>query len=477
MSESFTISSAAATLDWSWAGRQVVVMGLGSFGGNLAVIRWLVGLGAKVTVTERASAESLADSCRAIADLPVQLHLGGHHESHLAGADLLVVSPAVDKRSSPLVHQALELGIPWTSEMNLFIERCPARIIGVTGSAGKSTVCAMIHAICVAALDRTEPSFRACLLGGNIGTSLLEKCATLSADDLVVLELSSFQLEDLAGANWRPEIAVLTGLSPNHLARHGDMKRYVDLKLDLLRAQAGRNSASTHRRQPAVVCMADEPDIVRRVCRIVDATGAELHLTTISQRERPLLVPGQHNQRNAEGAAVAADLLGIPSDIVQAALSEFEGLPHRLEWVARIAGVDYLNDSKATSPLATTTALLAIDKPVVAIVGGQAKPGLDLQQLIDTLLARARAVVCTGSCGRQWADILRTACQQQPNLALSAVSILLAEKLADAVHLASQVARHGDTVLFSPATPSYDQFANYAARGVAFIGYVESLRG
>ncbi|MCH7700902.1 MAG: UDP-N-acetylmuramoyl-L-alanine--D-glutamate ligase [Planctomycetes bacterium] len=477
MSASFTISSAVATRDWSWAGRRVVVMGLGSFGGNLAVIRWLVGLGAEVTVTDRASADSLADSCRAIADLPVRLHLGGHRESDLSGADLLVVSPAVDKRSSPFVHQARELGIPWTSEMNLFIERCQGRIVGVTGSAGKSTVCAMIHAICVAALDRSEPSFRTCLLGGNIGTSLLEKCATLSADDLVVLELSSFQLEDLAVEDWYPEIAVLTGLSPNHLARHGSMQRYVDAKLDLLRAQAGRNAAQPDGRQPAVVCMADEPDIVSRVRRIVGGTGAKLHLTTLPQRERKLLVPGKHNQRNAEGAAAVAGLLGVPADIADAALSEFEGLPHRLEWVTRIRGVDYLNDSKATSPVATTTALLAIDKPVVAIVGGQAKPGLDVQNLVDTLLARARAVVCTGSCGPEWATILRQGCDKQPNLAFSRRSIQTAADLAEAVKLASQTAGDGDTVLFSPAAPSYDQFANYEVRGDAFVRCVESLRG
>ena len=451
-------------------------MGLGSFGGNLAAIRWLVGLGAEVTVTDRASADSLADSCRSIADLPVRLHLGGHRESDLSGAELVVVSPAVDKQNSPFVHKARELGIPWTSEMNLFIERCPARIVGVTGSAGKSTVCAMIHAICVAALDRTDPSFRKCLLGGNIGTSLLEQWATMSADDLVVLELSSFQLEDLAGVDWHPEIAVLTGLSPNHLARHGGMKRYVDAKLDLLRAQARRNAARADSRRPTVVCMAGEPDIVNRVRRIVDATRADLHLTTAPRRERKLLVPGQHNQRNAEGAAAVAGLLGVPGDIADAALSEFEGLPHRLEWVARIRGVDYLNDSKATSPVATTTALLAIDKPVVAIVGGQAKPGLDVQTLVDTLLGRARAVVCTGSCGPQWASALRQARDRHP-IASSPISIQTAGDLAQAVKLGSEAARDGDTVLFSPAAPSYDQFANYAARGEAFVRYVESLRG
>ena len=205
----------------SYVGKRVTVMGLGRFGGGVGVTRWLAEAGALVTVSDKASSESLAQSVAAVSDLGVTLHLGDHHQADFRDADLLVVSPAIPK-DHPMLAVARDAGVPVTSEMNLFLRYCPARIIGVTGTAGKSTTTAMIHA----ALGDAAGDARV-WIGGNIGISLLEDLDAIAANDWVVLELSSFQLEDLADLKRSPEIAVITSLFPNHLDRHGTDRKSV----------------------------------------------------------------------------------------------------------------------------------------------------------------------------------------------------------------------------------------------------------
>lgn len=220
---------------WSPTGRRAVVMGLGRFGGGIGVVRWLVHEGAEVIVSDQAEERALADSLAQLGGLPITVHCGGHDPADLTGADLLVVSPAVDRCRSAFVKEARRRGVRLTSEINLFLERCRGRVIGVTGTTGKSTTCAMIHAVLDEAARQGLCSAERVWLGGNIGRSLLADLPAIGPGDWVVLELSSFQLEHLAAARF--PVVVITNLRPHHLERHGTFAEYLASKLNLCRCQ------------------------------------------------------------------------------------------------------------------------------------------------------------------------------------------------------------------------------------------------
>ncbi|HMQ16249.1 MAG TPA: Mur ligase family protein, partial [Phycisphaerae bacterium] len=232
----------------AWRGKRVTVMGLGRFGGGVGVTRWLARQGARVLVTDQAPAEKLSSSLAAIRDLDVALRLGAHDERDFRDADAVVVNPAIPDRS-PFVQAALAAGVPITTEINLFVERCPARCVGVTGSVGKSTVTAMIGGVLEA-----RPDGRA-WVGGNLGDSLLPALESIRPNDVVVLELSSFQLHRTPLVRWSPHVAVITNVTVNHLDWHGTFAAYVADKLNIVRFQEpGRDWAVVH----------DTPDLRRR---------------------------------------------------------------------------------------------------------------------------------------------------------------------------------------------------------------------
>ncbi len=422
------------------AGRRVTVVGLGRFGGGVGVTRWLASQGAAVTVTDQADADSLASSVAQLADLDVALHLGSHDEADFLNADLLIVNPAVPK-TMDLLARAMAAGVPYTTEINLFLERCRGRIIGVTGSVGKSTTTAMIGAIC---RERFTTH-----VGGNIGVSLLGKLDDISPGDVVVLELSSFQLEDLPLAGISPHIALVTNLQENHLDRHGTMDAYIDAKKNILRYQ---------RPDDVLVINGDDADLAPWAD---DAPGK---VVRYSGRDEPfgLVVPGEHNQINAQGAFAAASQLGIDRATAAKALADFCGLPHRLQVVANTGGVTYVNDSKCTTPGGAIVAINAFERgTVIAIVGGYDK-GHDFAALAEVLAARAKVVITLGAT----AQLIGACLAARP----ASPEVIAATDLARAVSIARTHARPGDTVLLSPACASWDMFDNYEQRGEQFAG-------
>jgi UDP-N-acetylmuramoylalanine--D-glutamate ligase len=432
------------------AGLHVVVMGLGRFGGGIGVTRYLVAQGARVTVTDQTDERALAESIARLSGLPVELRLGGHTESDLDGAELLVVSPAVDKRTSAFFQAACRRGLPWTSEMNLFLERCPARLIGITGSAGKSTTCAMLGAILNRAAEAGAGGLGRVWIGGNIGVSLLDELCRMTPADTVLLELSSFQLEDAAGLGRSPEVAAITNVAPNHLDRHGTFENYLSAKLNIIRFQRAGDVAFVR---------ADDGPLLERVRASGAVTRARVALVEREPAGLSLRVPGRHNNRNAAMAACIATELGIASEFVTAALAEFVGLPHRLEHVGEFAGVDYYNDSKSTTPDATLTAVWAFERPLIVLIGGADK-GLPLEALAVTLVSRAKAVICFGQARERLQKAVTGARGNAGTPVIESVS-----KMASAVERARELAGCGDVVLLSPACASYDEFANYEARG------------
>ncbi|MBN1341205.1 MAG: UDP-N-acetylmuramoyl-L-alanine--D-glutamate ligase [Phycisphaerae bacterium] len=459
-------------------GKHVTVMGLGRFGGGTGVTRWLRGQGASVTVTDKAGADDLAESIEELSGLEVEFQLGGHDLALLRKTDLLVVNPAVDKGKSKFFTRAMLQNIPWTTEMNLFFPRCPGRIIGVTGSVGKSTVTAMIGEVLGAAFERMPPEERPGVwVGGNIGRSLLDDLPRIRPEDLVVLELSSFQLEDLAALQLSPSIAVLTSLQPNHLDRHGDFKTYAQAKCGIFEWQ---DPATDH----AIVCGEDAAAVQATAEILGGLKGVWLYgldeeglPTVIRQGTRDdaegdtrvetweglaLRLPGRHNVMNAAAAFAVGQALELPRETWETALRTFEGLPHRLQFVAEVDGVRYYNDSKSTTPEAAITAMTSFDRPAVMLLGGYDKRA-SYEALAECVARRARSAICYGATGKQIHEAIDAKLEVDSDLV-----VFDADTFGEAVDLARRTARRGDVVLLSPACASWDMFTNYEARGAAF---------
>ncbi|MBI3269765.1 MAG: UDP-N-acetylmuramoyl-L-alanine--D-glutamate ligase [Planctomycetes bacterium] len=453
-------------------GSRVTVMGLGLFGGGVGVTRYLVRQGADVTVTDLRPEKDLAESLAALDGYPVRLRLGGHEESDFTSADLVVVNPAVP-RASPLLAAALGAGVPLETEMNLFFKLCPAPILGVTGSNGKTTTTALVGSI----LQRTG---RRTWVGGNIGRSLLDVVEQIHAEGIVVLELSSFQLEDLAGVRKSPHVAVVTNLTPNHLDRHGTMAAYEAAKKNIIAFQTADDHAVLNADDATVLawegeCRGAVRSFTRKGGRPKDGAFLDRGDLCVARgggefrRVLPaseLRIPGLFNVENALAALAASIPYDVPDATAAAALSAFRGVEHRLEFVREALGVRYFNDSIATNPESTLAALETLEGPIVLLAGGYDKK-LPVDKLVEGVSRRARAAVLFGATAPDLEARLR---------ALGgACAVVRASSLAEAVDQARGIAVPGDIVLLSPAFASFDMFRNFAERGTQFKRLVNAL--
>jgi UDP-N-acetylmuramoylalanine--D-glutamate ligase len=442
--------------------RRATVMGLGLFGGGVGVTRHLAAAGWDVTVTDLRDETTLAPSVRALAGLPVRFRLGGHDPADFTDAQLLVVNPAVPP-GNEFVEAAIARGVPVDTEIGMFVRACRGRIAGVTGSAGKSTTTALL-AKCA------EGSGRRVHMGGNIGVSLLEALPSIAADDLVVLELSSFQLHWLRREDLRPSVGVLTNISPNHLDWHGSIEAYAQDKTGVVPAAGGvlvanaddARVAAVARGAPCRVVWTSRTDTVP-AGDAVFWRGGELAARRGGSVE-PVLVRGdvrllgEHAAWNVASAAAAALELGAPAASVRDAVRAFDGLPHRLKPIGTVRGVLCVDDSKSTTPEATVGALAAFDRPVLLLAGGYDKH-LDPAPMVAAAAARAKSVVCYGATGPTLADAMRRG---------GAADVALTTTLAEAVAAALARAREGDVLLLSPGHASWDQFRNYEHRAQEF---------
>ncbi len=423
-----------------------VILGLGTFGGGLGAARHLVRQGYDVLVTDLRAANELEAPLRRLQPEidagSVTLRLGEHNVSDVTTCDLLVVNPAIKKPwENRFVRAARAAGARVTTEIALALDALPARCtrIGITGSAGKSTTAAMIHAG-LAAADLTAH------LGGNIGGSLLDRLDSIADTGDLVVELSSAQLWwlDQPGAletdRWF-DAGVVTNLAENHLDWHGDMPHYAASKHVLTRRLASDAAAVLGEG------VRDFP---------TDARLVELP----SDAELPsLTVPGEHNRTNARLALAACAAAGADPSRAAAGIAAFQGLPHRLQLVREHRGVRYINDSKSTTPDATCLAADALGStPVHLIVGGSDK-GADLSPIAE-LRARVRSLLCIGATG----DVIARHAGIEPLGTLDA-----------ALAYASKHAAPGDAVLLSPGCASFDQFTSFEHRGDRFAELVHSL--
>jgi len=432
-------------------GKRVTVVGLGRFGGGVGVTRWLCEQGAAVTVSDRSPAGQLEDSVRRLDGLDVALHLGSHDERDFLETDLLVVNPAV-RPDMPLLRAADAAGVPRTTEMNLFLLRCRAPVVGVTGTVGKSTTTAMIGEV----LAGRFPTH----VGGNIGRSLLSDLPQIGRDHVVVVELSSFQLESLPEIAVGPHVAAVTNLAPNHLDRHGTLEAYADAKKNILRFQGPGDVLVLNRADGLIAAW--EPEAAEGVrVEFFDPEGEPFELSVL----------GEHNQANAQAAWAAARQFQVDRDTAAAALGDFAGLPHRLRLVAERGGIRYYNDSKCTTPEGGIGALNAFAPgTAVVIVGGYDK-GASFGALGAALADRAKAVIAMGATAEKITAATRARrTGDKPPIARAA-------DLQDAVRLAEAHAAAGDAVLLAPACASYDMFLNYEQRGETFVKLVMGNSG
>ena len=353
----------------------------------------------------------------------------------LDGVDVLVKSPGVPGEAA-LVEAARARGVPVWSEIELASRLLRNPLVGVTGTNGKTTTTELLGAMLGA---RTA---------GNVGTALSELVGVVPADEWIVCELSSFQLEDVE--RFRPRIAVLLNLEPDHLDRHGSFERYRAAKLRIFENQAPEDVA-----------------VVPRGFGPVPGEGRRVEFAAGDELPAEPLIPGAHNRENAAAAAAAARAAGRGEEAIAHALRTFPGVEHRLEPVAERGGVRFVNDSKATNTAAARRALTAYDVPLHVILGGSLKGESFDAFAHDVAAANVACAYLVGEAAEPLAAALADA----------GVPFLLATTLDRAVAEAASVARPGEIVLLSPACASYDQFRDYEQRGEEFRRLVENLEG
>lgn len=452
------------------AGKKVLVMGLGRFGGGVDAVRFAANAGARVVVTDKATQEQLRDSLGQVSDLAdIEFHLGRHDAEDFATADMIVANPAVPP-DNEFLQIARRNGRTVTSQVGLFFQSCPATIIGITGANGKSTTTTLTAHLLERARPRaSQGTYEKVWLSGNIGDRpLLTILDQITPRDLVVLEISSFQVEQLMEVRQAPKVALLTNLTPNHLDRYGTFEAYCAAKEGLFKFQA-LDAAS-----PAISIFNAEDEVARawfrryqgqqgRTCLQFCADDVSTELQAV------YALPGRANLSNLAAAMAIAKCFGATDRSIRDCLAEFKALPHRLELVGSRNSVRWYNDSKATTPEGTMVALSAFECPKILIAGGYDKH-TPFDELGKRIASAAKAAILIGQTAGQIADAIR-ATSENGHVA----NVQFAGSLAEAVEIANRIASPGDVVLLSPACASYDMFENYQQRGRLFADLVQRL--
>ncbi|MCA9945574.1 MAG: UDP-N-acetylmuramoyl-L-alanine--D-glutamate ligase [Anaerolineales bacterium] len=444
-------------------GKRLLILGLARQGKALA--RFATEVGAVVTITDLRSPEKLQDILDELSDLDIRYVLGEHPMELIEEADIVAVSGGVPLEA-PLVQAAQAKGLPVTNDSLEFSKRAPTAVIGITGSAGKTTTTALTGVMSQVAGRRTW-------VGGNIGQPLIAELHKMQPDDVVVQELSSFQLEIWDRS---PHIATVLNITPNHLDRHKTMKAYTNAKANILRYQAADDVSILCADDPGSLALSaivrgklrlfslknevTEGAMVKNG-RILIRNGAEKTICPIEDVQ----LRGRHNLLNVLAAITLADSAGIPTEAIAHAIRTFTGVEHRLELVRTRRGVQWFNDSIATAPERALAALNAFSEPIILLAGGRDK-AMEWDAWAETVAQRVKSVILFGDL----ADMLaaKLADHQHPDFKQ-------VNTVAEAVDLAAGTAVSGDIVLLSPGGTSFDAFNDFAERGKLFRQLVNEL--
>jgi UDP-N-acetylmuramoylalanine--D-glutamate ligase len=436
-------------------GRRVLVVGLAQTG--LATARFLKQKGSIVSATEIRPKDEMTQAVRVMEELAIPVEWGGHREETFLKQDLIVLSPGVDLAIEP-IQMALKKGARIISEIELASHFIRAPMIAVTGTNGKTTTTLLIGDMLKADGKRTG-------VGGNVGEPLILFAEAEATWDVLVVEVSSFQLEAIE--EFRPRVSVVLNVTEDHLDRYARVQDYVDAKKRIFANQSSEDTAVLNRDDPTVMMLAKHIlpkkiffSLNERLAEGAFSDGKQMTLRLHgAEEDYPLTrarLKGIHNVENMMAALTAARVFGCSRRAVEVVLSRFEGLEHRLEFVEEIEGVRYYNDSKGTNVGSVVKSLQSFSEPVVLIAGGKDKQG-DLSPLKGLIRDHVKQLILIGEAKDRMARELGML-----------TDTVMAPTLEEAVLLAHQAAQKGDVVLLSPACSSYDMFRDYKERGRIF---------
>lgn len=427
--------------------RRMLVVGAGKTG--IETVKFLLKKGADVSVSDSSPVEKIAEQAGILESLGVKLESGGHQTKTFLSADTIVLSPGVPFSISP-VREALRKGIEVISEVELASWFINKPVIAVTGSNGKTTTSALIAHI-------LEKNGKRVFLGANIGTPLVTIADNAGKYDVLVLELSSFQLQGID--KFRPDVAIILNVSPNHLDHHDSFEEYAESKMKIFSNQT-ENDWCIYKSDDSVIrkylhCARSKKvpfgDAVSE-----NGISHDGHMVKYRDEEYDISgakLTGSHNVENIMAAIAATGIMGCDPELIREAVIEFRPLPHRNEFLGEIKGAKFYNDSKSTSPGATLRALESLSPPIILIAGGKDK-GVSFDPLKEVIKKKVKKLILMGEARfRMEKDLGKL------------VDTALADSLEDALAKVIENVEQGDTVLFSPACSSFDMFASYEERG------------
>jgi len=442
-------------------GKSVSVIGIGV--SNRPLIRFLLSLGAKVTAYDRKTKEVLGVIFDELTDEGVRLVLGEQYLDDLEG-EIIFRTPGL-RFDHPALLKAQKRGAIITSEMEVFFELCPAKIIAVTGSDGKTTTTTLIYNMLTEAGYKTH-------LGGNIGMPLLSKVSEIAKEDMVVLELSSFQLHTMRKS---PEIAVITNITPNHLDYHLDFEEYIDAKKNIMLHQSCDDILVTNAGNEIANKIGDEAKGILRDFSSKTNAFVRLENNCIFYQDTEILnssdikLPGHHNVENYM-AAIAAVYDFVPKETIEKVAKTFGGVAHRIELVRTIDGVRYYNSSIDSSPNRTINTLNVFSEPVVLIAGGKDK-GIPYDEIGEPIVKHVKTLILIGATSNVIYEAVKAAMEKMEKT----IPVYFETDYASAVLQAKNAAEPGDVVLLSNASTSFDMFQNFEERGNLFKELVNNL--
>ena len=443
--------------------RNVTVIGIGI--SNLPLIKYLVALGANVTACDKRTAEALGETAKELNALGVVLNLGEDYLKNLSG-DMIFKTPGM-RFDVPELLEAKEKGAEITSEMEVFFDICPSKIIAVTGSDGKTTTTTLINKIL------SQKGYKT-WLGGNIGNPLLTQTKDMRQDDIVVLELSSFQLHTMKKS---PHIAVMTNITPNHLDMHKDYEEYIDAKKNIMKYQNSDDILIVNSSNEVTENIAKEAKgklitfSSKKDADVYIKDNAIYHMNDAVLKLNDIKLPGMHNVENYM-AAIGAVYSLVDKNSINEVAKTFGGVEHRIELVRILDNVKYYNSSIDSSPNRTINTLRVFPEKVIMISGGKDK-GIKYDEIGPAIIEKVKVLILIGATADAIQNALENAYKNQ-NIT-PCVKVLRVDTYSDAVRLAKENAVENDVVLLSPASTSFDMFSNFEERGNLFKKLVLEL--
>jgi UDP-N-acetylmuramoylalanine--D-glutamate ligase len=454
----------------NWVNRRVLILGAARQGTALA--RYLVGQGAKVVLSDAQPAEKLKDALESLRDLTIEYALGGHPNSLLDNADIVCLSGGVPI-DLPILIEAARRGLTISNDSQIFFEIVPCKTIGITGSAGKTTTTTLTSLIARASISHPPSAISRVWLGGNIGNPLIADVDQIGKEDLAVIELSSFQLEQMTIS---PNIGAVLNITPNHLDRHGTMEAYINAKSHLVAYQNSNDVA-------VLGWDDDNAQALKKIARGQLWWFSRAHAENFGTHTRDgkiflrdgereqavcdvseIRLRGAHNVLNVLAACALTGAAGIKPEAMREAIASFNGVAHRLEFVREARGAKWYNDSIATAPERVIAEIHSFDEPLIVLLGGRDKK-LPWSDLLKLLRDRKAKVFVFGEAGEL---IAKYAAQE--NLQVTKCS-----KMAEAIAAAARITQNGDVVLLSPGCASFDEFKDFEERGKVFREIVNQL--